>query len=226
MASAVTLAVGLVAYGTALNLRPPSDRTYVALNAAAGAVVVAVTAWVTGAAPRELGLSVPSAGSVVAALAVVVAVVGTVPVLVTFGRRSSRVADLLSDGRVRGMSRPVVLRRVLVRIPIGTAGFEEVAFRGALLAMFAEVLTVPAAVIASSVAFGLWHLAPTWQALEANDVRRRAWPMALAVAGTAAAGAVLCVLRLWSGGLLVPWTVHAALNGGALVAAHAHGTGR
>lgn len=222
MTFAVALALGLVAYGTAINLVRLSDRRYVLLNVAAGVTVVSLTLRSAGVGSAAMGLDAPSSWAAVAAVAALAAGAATVPVLVRLGRRSEAVAGVLADERVRGTATRAVVGQALVRIPVGTAGFEEVAFRGALLTAFAEVTSLPVAVAASSLAFGVWHLAPTWQLLEVNRVSARAGPLALAVAGTTLGGAFLCVLRLVSGSLLVPWAVHTAFNGGGLVAAHVH----
>ena len=47
---------------------------------------------------------------------------------------------------------------------------EEVVFRAVLLALLAGVTTTAVAVGGSSVAFGLWHVVPTVEALRANDL--------------------------------------------------------
>lgn len=54
------------------------------------------------------------------------------------------------------------------RIPRGTALGEEAMFRGALLGLFLRRHTRPTAVLASSTRFGLWHVLPTLDTLDAN----------------------------------------------------------
>lgn len=218
----VVLAVALVVYGTAINVARVRDVVYVQLNIAAAAIVVVVTSSVADASLADIGLDPPTVPAVAAALAVVGAGAVAVPALVRLGRRSERVAVLLQDERVRHLDRAGVIAAATLRIPVGTAAFEEIAFRGALLAAFSTTLSTPAAVLASSTAFGLWHLAPTSRYLEANRVRERVRPLVVAVVATTLAGVGLCVLRLASGGLLLPWAVHATVNGGGLVAAHLH----
>lgn len=222
MTAALALAAGLVVYGTVINLVDLSGRTYVALNVGAGAVVAAVTLDGMGVSPSQVGLDVPTVWAVAASVLVLAAAAVGVLVLVRWAHRSRRVAAMLDDGRLRGLSTADVVGQATLRIPVGTAAFEELAFRGALLAAFSTVLSTPAAVVASSVAFGLWHLAPTWRYLQANQVRHRVGPLLLGVGLTTLGGAALCVLRLVSGGLLLPWAVHTALNSGGLVAAHLH----
>lgn len=221
----VVLAVALVVYGTAINLAPVRGVLYVQLNVAAAAIVVLVMSSVADAGPGAIGLDVPTVRAVAAASAVVVAGAASVPALVRLGRRSERVAVLLADERVRDLDRAGVIVAATLRIPVGTAAFEEIAFRGALLTAFSTTLSTPAAVLASSTAFGLWHLAPTLRYLEANRVRERLRPLVGAVVATTLAGVALCLLRLASGGLLLPWAVHATVNVGGLVAAHLHQRG-
>jgi uncharacterized protein len=65
------------------------------------------------------------------------------------------------DDRAAGLSGTVMLWRALVRIPLGTALLEEVAFRGVLAAMLTRRHGVRAAVVVSSLLFGLWHVLPS-----------------------------------------------------------------
>ena len=111
----------------------------------------------------------------------------------------------------------------IVRIPLGTAVFEEVAFRGVLLAAAREALRLRAAVAWTSVVFGLWHIPPTMVALWMNEqaVTDLAGLTTLiaAVVVTTVAGALFTWLRLASGSLLAPILAHIATNSLALVAA-------
>jgi membrane protease YdiL (CAAX protease family) len=112
----------------------------------------------------------------------------------------------------------------LVRIPLGTAVFEEFAFRGVLLALLARRWSIRTAVVASSVLFGLWHIRPTLSAVGINDPTAGGMTVAAAVTGavvaTAAAGALFCALRLRADSLLAPIVVHAVVNGASTVAAY------
>lgn len=220
MTTAVVLGVGLVVYGTALNLAPLRDRLYLTLNIGAGGIVAVTALEAAELDAAALGLGRPSGVTVALSVVLVgLAVVGVAAVR-AWARRSGRVAALLDDRRVAGLDTAEVVERATLRIPVGTAAFEELAFRGALLAVLMQVVSTPAAIVGSSLAFGLWHVAPTWQYLRMNDVRQRLGPIALAVVGTGLGGAALCGLRLATGGLLVPWVAHGALNVGALVATH------
>jgi uncharacterized protein len=111
----------------------------------------------------------------------------------------------------------------LWRIPLGTAAFEEVAFRGALLGLLLTTTTSVRAVVISSVVFGLWHVAPTVVALRMNDVAPGSaeglGSILGAVAITTVAGVLFCLLRLGSGSLLAPALAHWATNSLGLAAA-------
>lgn len=90
-------------------------------------------------------------------------------------------------------------RSLFAAVAIGAGIAEELAFRGFVLFYFATFLPglgLPAAVLASSAAFGLGHL---YQGVRG-------------VAITAALGLFMAALYLLSGSLLVPMVVHAALD--------------
>jgi membrane protease YdiL (CAAX protease family) len=129
---------------------------------------------------------------------------------------------LLRDARIAAMDGAQLAHQALVRVPFGTVLWEEVAFRGVLLAAGARVLSLPAATAVSSAVFGIWHIRPTLDALAANDVDGGPVAVALACLGTAAAGVAFTLLRLRSGSLLAPAMLHAATNSlGTLAAAAA-----
>jgi uncharacterized protein len=112
---------------------------------------------------------------------------------------------------------------MLVRIPLGTAFAEELAFRGVLYGVLRRSGTVVYATIGSSIAFGLWHVRPALASIEANfpeaDDVTTALLLLGSVVGTGLAGAVFCVLREKGGGIGAPWAFHATLNSLALGAA-------
>ena len=131
-------------------------------------------------------------------------------------------ANLVADERVAGLDRGELIFRVLVRIPLATALLEEVAFRAVLPALWRRVGRV-AAIVVPSVAFGLWHIVPTLDALEANSPEAGTAATILAVVGsilvTAAAGALLIWFKERTRTLAAPFAFHASLNSLATVAA-------
>ena len=115
-----------------------------------------------------------------------------------------------------------LMRNALVVVPFGTVLLEEVAFRGVLLAMVTSRFGVVWGVTVSSLAFGLWHILPSLVMHESNagvaatigtGRRAQVTSVVLSVAGTAVAGVLFCMLRLWSGSLLAPMGLHWATNG-------------
>ena len=102
---------------------------------------------------------------------------------------------LLDDQRITGLDRRQLAYQVLLRIPVGTVAWEEIAFRGVLQAALRRVLAEPAATAVASAVFGLWHVRPTAEALAVNRLAAgrgaRITAVAAVAAGTAAAGALL-----------------------------------
>lgn len=151
-----------------------------------------------------------------AAAAVVVVVVGT-------GAAFPRTRKFFVDERVVGADRREILLESLLRIPIATALFEEVLFRGVLLGAARRRLPMPAAVAASSFLFGLWHVLPTLDTVEGNPAggffRSKATAALAAVVGTAIAGAGFAWLRIRSRSVVAPTIVHIATNSAAYLAA-------
>lgn len=205
---------------------PGYPASYPVANVAAAGVLLAA-ARATGLTWAELGLArcrlpagVRWGGICLALVAAGYVAALAVPV----------VRPLLADARVAGLDGGEVAYRVVVRIPLGTVLWEEVAFRGVLLAVLSRILSLRAAVAVSAAVFGTWHVRPTLSALAVNDLADGPFLTALfvllAALATAAAGVVLSWLRLASGSLLAPALLHLATNSlGTLAAAAALGLG-
>ncbi|TQN42620.1 CAAX prenyl protease-like protein [Blastococcus colisei] len=223
----IGLTAGLVAVLVAWNnvvvpRLPGYPGSYVLVNLAA-AVALLAAARSVGLAWDELGLArrrVPAGlrwgGVCVALVAAGYAIAVAVPAL----------RPVLTDARVGGMDGAEIAYQAVVRVPLGTVLWEEVAFRGVLLAAFLRLLSPTTATAASSAVFGVWHIRPTLSALAANDVVDGFVPTAAAVVlaclGTAAAGALFTWLRVRSGSLVAPTLLHLATNSlGTLAAAAA-----
>ena len=135
--------------------------------------------------------------------------------------------DLFADDRAAGIGMAGLLYQTLVRIPLGTAVAEEVAFRGVLLGYGTRIWSWRTSAIASSLLFGLWHVVPAVSALGGNaatdDVGGVGQVMLVAgaVGATAVAGALLAYVRRLSGGLVAPIILHAAINSTAFALAAA-----
>jgi uncharacterized protein len=198
------------------------DRGYVVRNLVLTGALVAVAlgaGWEAG----DLGLAAEDLGEgfrwgrgAVLAAAFVIALAAGLADHVALARR------LLADRRA-ALPLPALVHAVLVRIPLGTVVFEEVLFRGVVLGAAMRVLPLTGAVAWQSVAFGLWHVAPTIVALRENDVdpaSATGWPTIVgAVAVTTIAGVGFALLTLGTGSLVAPMLTHWALNAFGLLAA-------
>ena len=212
------LLAGLAAANLAGNLLVP------------GALYVPVNLAVTGAllaAARRAGLGWRALGlgrrQLRPGLAAGAAVAGAAGVALATALALPGGTRLLADRRMAGVGLAELAYHALVRIPLGTAVFEEVAFRGVLYAAVERERSQAAAVAVSSAAFGLWHVVPTYEALAANGLAQRPLAVALVVPGavllTAGAGGLFCLLRIRTGGVLAPVLAHAGINSAAAVAA-------
>jgi len=220
LAFALGSCAALGAYNNVINRHPWHHRRYVALNACATGVTV-VAAAASGLTAADMGfgraewppgwLGLGAAALVGAGWIVVAAVPATRPVL--------------NDKRITSLDGRAVAYQAVVRIPIGTVLWEEVAFRGVLQAALRRILPETAAIAATSTVFGVWHIRPTLQALRVNglasDRGQAAARVAAGVAATTAGGALLSWLRARSGSLTAPVLVHLATNSGGQVAAWA-----
>jgi membrane protease YdiL (CAAX protease family) len=202
---------------------PGRPGSYVVANVAAAAVLLAAArasglSWSDlGLARRRLAAGARWGG---ACAAVVAAGYGTALVV-------PALRPLLGDARVAGLDGGELAGQVLVRIPLGTVLWEEVAFRGVLLAALGRLVSRRSATGISAALFGLWHVRPTLGALAANDLAggplARTGAVVLACLGTAAAGVLFAELRERSGSLLAPALLHLATNClGLLAGAAAH----
>jgi CAAX protease family protein len=218
---AAGLAVLLGAWNDLVVPRLP-ERAYVPVNAAATAVLLAAarargTPWTElGMHPGRVGPGARWGGACAVVVGAGYATGLAVPAL----------RPLLADARVAGLDARALGARVLVRIPVGTVLWEEVAFRGVLPPALRRVLPRRWAAAAAAALFGLWHVAPTRQGLAVNglaaDPLHRAGAVAAGCLGTAGAHLVLARLRERSGSLLAPVLLHLAANDlGALAAAAA-----
>lgn len=221
----VVLSLALLVWSVVTNL-VIGETGYVARNLAA-VVVLLVVARQAGLSARDLGLHRATVPSGVRWGALAVGVVALVLVAgVLLQDVIGPLGGLLDDERAR-MGSSTLVSTALVRIPFGTALFEEAAFRGVLLASFARVTSTRDAVLWTSAVFGIWHVPPTLVALEVNGVPAASTAGLLAIAGgvavTAIGGLLFALLRTRSGSLVAPILAHWATNSLGLVAAWVSG---
>lgn len=227
LGSAAGLTLFLCAWNNVVVTRLPGyPGSYVVANLAAtaallGAALRSRLSWVDlGLARQRLGAGARWGGACFALIAAGYAIALSVPGLRT----------LLTDARVAGLDGGAIAYQVLVRIPLGTVLWEEVAFRGVLLAVLSLAMSTRAATVVAAVTFGIWHVRPTVSAVAANDLpggpALEAVAVALGCLFTGVAGLLFAWLRLRSGSLLAPVLLHLATNTlGMLAAAVAHRMG-
>ncbi len=197
---------------------------YVPTNLATAAVVVFIAMRLV--TPYDMGWTNWAKG---ARWGLVVTVIGLgvyLVALVTPG-----LTELYNDSRVDD-GIPRLFYEVFIRIPLGTVLLEEVAFRGALPAVFEKHGSRMHAVVMSSVLFGLWHVLPSLSLADVNPVFEgllgtglagKLGGVAIAVVGTFLVGLWLCFLRYRSGSILAPIIVHTASNAGGYILAFLFG---
>ena len=220
LGATAAVAAGVVVHHLVDHLVVPARlhlATHVAATAAALAAAhrVGLTADDVGLDPTRLadGLRV---GGLAAALNVGVVVgAGLAP----------PTRQAFADDEVAAASPGALVRRGVLDIPVGTAVYEEVVFRGVLLALADRHLPRAAATAVVAGAFGLWHVLPTLRDLERRPAAATAprWGVvAGTVVATTAAGVGFTWLRRRSGSVVAPVLAHAAVNVAALAAAAGH----
>jgi membrane protease YdiL (CAAX protease family) len=153
-------------------------------------------------------------------------VTAVIAVIISVGIIIPATRELFYDDRVVERSTGFIMFDAFVRIPIATAFYEEMLFRGVLFGMFARKWTPLWAALASSALFGLWHILPTLDTLDVNpagDLFDGILGIVIAasgaVAGTAIAGLGFLWLRLRANSTLAPILAHIATNSLTLLGA-------
>jgi uncharacterized protein len=219
----LALATGLTAWSFVANLAL-GDTLYVPRNLGLTALLL-LLARRAGIGPDDLGLARRHLGGGLRwGSAAAAAVAAVLAIGASNADAIGPLAVLLDDDRA-DLPAASLAFVALVRVPLGTAVFEEVAFRGLLLAACRRVWGTTSAVAVSSLVFGLWHIAPTAVTLGINDVDPLAPAGLAAIAGsvvvTTVAGVGFSLLRLRSRSLLAPVLAHWATNSFGLLAATA-----
>ena len=214
-------ALGLLGVYNVVQNTVVSERAYVPANLAATAGLLTL-ARRAGCTWEELGLAPATfdrglrlgAGVGAGAAAVLAATIA-----------SETTRAFLLDDRAAGHTLAGACYRASIRFPIGTALFEEVAFRGVLEALCARRHGPATSKIVSAVSFGAWHVVPTCRLFSDMSVGSAAAPrserFAAALGGavvTTVAGVGFGWLKRRSQSVAAPWLAHAALNSLAYLA--------
>jgi uncharacterized protein len=141
--------------------------------------------------------------------------------VVAAGALLPRTRRWFDDQRVLDVEPGAALYRGLVEIPLGTAVYEEVVFRGVLLGLALRRMRPLPAALATSALFGLWHILPSLRDREHHPLTRERHALAVTaatVANTSVVGLALAGQRLRTGSVVAPILTHAASNSAAYLA--------
>lgn len=204
----------LAAYNVVQNTLLP-QRAYVPANLVATGALIA-QARAQGCSWDDLGLDLRGARRSLAAGLVGIGLTAAVIAAASLVPATRR---YLVDERAQGHQPRTILYRSLIRFPLGTAVFEEVAFRGVLYGSWRRRMSSPRAALATAAAFGIWHLLPGRTALAGNPLqaiysskRATATAVLAGVVVTGSSSLLLTSLRAHTRSLLAPWLVHAGVN--------------
>lgn len=219
--SRVTTVMAIGAYNVVQNLLVPTPA-YVPANLAATVGLVAM-ARAQGCSWNDLGLD-PSRAGTGSRLGMAGAGLATAVALAAGAHPATR--QYLLDQRAADQRNRDVAYRAIVRFPLGTALFEEVAFRGVVSAVWQRSgASKGQAALAAASTFGLWHIIPGSDALAGNPLASRFGSrrsrVAVVIVGTIVtglAGLGFTWMRERSGSLAAPWMTHAAINGATYLA--------
>lgn len=160
-----------------------------------------------------------------------VVVIAIITVGVAIGIAIPATRELFRDERVIESSILWVLFETFVRIPLATALYEEVLFRGIVFGMLVRRRSPLVAGLMTSALFGLWHILPTIETLDTNpggDLFTGAIGLLVAIigaiAGTTIAGLGFLWIRLYANSTYAPVLAHIGTNSvamlGSLIVVH------
>mgnify|MGYP001811858950 CR=1 FL=1 len=220
--NAAWTALGAIAVYNVVQNTAISERAYVPANLAATAGLLAL-ARRSGSTWSELGFD-PAGLRPGLRLGAQAGAGAAVAVAAAIASRAAR--KFLLDDRANGHTSRSAAYRTAIRFPIGTALFEEVAFRGVLEGLWRRSSGPMTGRVVSAVSFGLWHLLPTYRFFPemavGNDGARRSERLLAALGGavvTGVAGVGFSWLRGRPDSIAAPWLAHASYNSLAYLAA-------
>ena len=214
--------LGLAGYANIIANEVLDDVWHIPFNLGVLGVALLVarragTTWTTmGLRPDRVGRGVAVGGAIIGVIAVVLVVGVAIPAT----------RDLFRDERVIENSTTWVLLQTFVRIPLATALYEEVLFRGIVFGMLVRRRSPVVAGLLTSVLFGLWHILPTLDTLQTNPAGNMftgaiglVVAIAGAIAGTFIAGLAFLWIRLYANSTYASVLAHIGTNSIAMLAA-------
>jgi membrane protease YdiL (CAAX protease family) len=210
-AGALALSILLITYSSVVALPAFDERASVLIwvNLLILAALVAASR-AAGFSLRDLGMSargLPASAAVGIAAGVLLAALPVAFILVIpFWTDAIQLDDLSQR------SADYLAMRVGVFVPVGTAFFEEGAFRGVLYGLVARRLGDRGALLWTSAAFALWHIVISSRTVMesglAESVPLVALGVILSLGGTFVGGLAFAYLRWRTGSIVAPFFVH------------------
>lgn len=115
-------------------------------------------------------------------------------------------------GEINDLSGSEMALRLAFSVPVGTALFEEVTFRGVLYACWLRATDLRRTVLGTGIVFALWHIVITFNSVRESEVVEAAPLIALGYLGSLlglfAGGAAFALLRWRTGGVAGPFFFH------------------
>ncbi len=221
------LVVAIIAYNSLMGLvaEPVRDGIYVPVNLAFLGLLAWASIPILGLARADLGLARSRLRRSVK-VGLVSGVLVPLPVFLMiavpgFGG-SDTASSRFTDASVGGL-----VYQTAVRIPLGTALFEELLFRGLLYGALVRLSGHRGAILGSSAVFGVWHVRPTHELVTETGTLSADWAVGLAIVGgvvaTFVGGLLFAWLRYKTGHVARGVVAHALINSLSATAAYASG---
>ncbi len=214
--------VGLASYANVIANKVLSDVWHIPFNLGVLAVALFIG--------RRAGTSWTSMGlrgdRVRRGTRVGLLVMGVIAVGVVLAIAIPSTREIFKDDRVIEHSLWWALAQALIRIPIATAFYEEVLFRGIVFGMLVRRNSPLIAALWTSLLFGFWHILPTIDTLKVNPAGDlfsgiAGFVIAIvgAVGGTMLAGLAFLWIRLYANSTAASILAHIGTNSLAMLGA-------
>jgi membrane protease YdiL (CAAX protease family) len=212
----------LVFYNNIVNLIPPAmhTRLYVGLNVIVLLVVCSCAYKFWGFRMADAGIR---RGGLWTSLGYGICLVAIIIIPLFIGLwMLPRIGVSLPAIRLDEMAQEGLVSRLLIRIPLGTAIFEEMLFRGIFLGLLLKELRPQGALLSSSLMFGVWHIVPALKVMFRNFGVSSVLPgtgmFILGILGAVIAGYFFGWVRIRTNNIIGPVIAHLLINDIALVA--------
>lgn len=209
---ALLLSLLLLLYGNLTSLFEPERRQDFLLYSNLGllALLLLWSRW-AGFSLRDLGLAGAQnrAGALWgSALGLVLAL----PPVAFIALAPLVTGEPVQAGEINDLSGSEMALRLVLRVPVGTALFEEVTFRGVLYASWLRATDLRRTVLGTGLVFALWHIVITLNSVRESEVVEAAPLIALGYLGSLlglfVGGAAFALLRWRTGGVAGPFFFH------------------